>query len=731
MQNPQNQIDQALLTPQEEPNCVNNQSDQAESYAQQESSMSLTMKTIVYGLLAGLLSDEILLLLKRKNLSQEQASDEIDCPATQNASIPVSNNHHQISDEINFLYQYTLYFEPLLNNHSWSEFIEDYIAAPNAEDSYFIAALKKLGLTPIEMLTVSLTLMVEFDVITGRILACLQKPLAFSRPTLGLLNTVFAGIWPESSHVSMLNSFASHSISQLIQGRAFQLGLLKCLQSDLPLPEQSVITPLNLAIALTQQSATWPGTERLNCWSNMQGLSQSVVHQAQIQAAALAHFSEGILVIHSVARQEAVTAALIISEHLRQQMLLIHNWQQAHDGIAVLLNCHHLLPVLILENNLPENKKLPEIVGFQGPIIVIAGVDEFFACDSGQIIHWQIPYPNQQERKLLWSKYITDTALVDKLSCDHIHAASRIETLGQLAQHQARIAQREYIELSDIRSVAWLNDGGPMSGLAEPIRFQVDSEALVVRKQTRQELDLLKQRCMYREHLADNLGITFNARYQMGVKGLLVGPSGTGKTLAASWLASEIGLPLYRVDLASVTSKYIGETEKNLAKLLTQAEKDEIILLFDEADSMFGKRTDVKDANDRFANAQTNYLLQRIESYKGIVLLTSNSKTRFDEAFIRRLDAIIEFAHPEPSTRRAIWLKHLGTHHQLTTKEINQVAVKSDLTGGHIRNAVLAAAVLAKSESTPIQLSHIIQALTIEYRKLGKQISPELAQLIH
>lgn len=131
-----------------------------------------------------------------------------------------------------------------------------------------------------------------------------------------------------------------------------------------------------------------------------------------------------------------------------------------------------------------------------------------------------------------------------------------------------------------------------------------------------QELLQLVTRCQNRESLADKLGVTIQARYQTGVRALFLGTSGTGKTLAASWLATRLGMPLYRVDLASVISKYIGETEANLAKLLAKAEQSEIVLLFDEADALFGKRTDIKDANDRFANSQTNYLLQRIETYR-------------------------------------------------------------------------------------------------------------------
>jgi SpoVK/Ycf46/Vps4 family AAA+-type ATPase len=185
-------------------------------------------------------------------------------------------------------------------------------------------------------------------------------------------------------------------------------------------------------------------------------------------------------------------------------------------------------------------------------------------------------------------------------------------------------------------------------------------------------------------------------------------------------------MPLYRVDLAAVNSKYIGETEKNLAQLLAHAEQAEVVLLFDEADAIFGKRTEVKEANDRFANAQTNYLLQRIESFDGVTLLTSNSKSRFDAAFMRRLDLIIEFPLPGPDERRALWLSHLGNGHSLGMSQVNQLAAAVDLGGGHIRNAVLSAAVQAQARGTPIAYSDLAIAISDEYRKLGKQTPADL-----
>jgi len=284
--------------------------------------------------------------------------------------------------------------------------------------------------------------------------------------------------------------------------------------------------------------------------------------------------------------------------------------------------------------------------------------------------------------------------------------------------------------LSQIREAAWSGENSGLTSLAQPMTATISDKALIVRDYTQQQLNLLEQRCRLREGLSDQLGITLKAKYQTGVKALFIGPSGTGKTLASSWLSTKLGLPIYRVDLPSMISKYIGESEKNMAKLLAQAEREEVILLFDEADSLFSKRTDVKDSNDRYANTQTNYLLQRIETYEGIIVLTSNSKSRFDSAFTRRLDSIIQFTLPNPEERRLIWLNHLGTYHNLTKPDLNQLSVQCDFNGGHIRNVVLTAAVIAKQENKEVSMVHIVQSLISEYRKLGRQIPLEICQIL-
>jgi hypothetical protein len=340
---------------------------------------------------------------------------------------------------------------------------------------------------------------------------------------------------------------------------------------------------------------------------------------------------------------------------------------------------------------------------------------------------WTVPVAPKDERVKLWEAALGSRGIARALA-NHRHGSGRIAQLGRLARHRGALNGRARLLLEDVVAASWTAESGGLEALAQPIPDIIPDDALVMTPGLRDELERLLLRCRGREELIEGLGVSASAKYRPGVRALFTGPSGTGKTLAAGWLATRLGLPLYRVDLAAVTSKYIGETEKNLAQLLARAENGEVILLFDEADSMFGKRTDVKESNDRFANAQTNYLLQRIERYDGIVFLTSNNRSRFDPAFFRRLDVIIDFPVPGPAERRSIWQSHLGLNHLLSQRELNQLSASADLLGGNIRNAVLTSSMLARAENRPIAWPDILRALTDEYRKLGRQAPSELQQ---
>ena len=258
-------------------------------------------------------------------------------------------------------------------------------------------------------------------------------------------------------------------------------------------------------------------------------------------------------------------------------------------------------------------------------MLVATGLDGGWLLDGETPSVWRVPLPSAAERVAAWQAACGETALAQQLGNQHRHTQARIEQLCRAGE--ARRAQRGDAVLSGEHiHYAARHTHNELGTLAESLPDDVPDTALVLPTALRDELERVLVRCRLRDRLAEGLGVASRTRYHPGVRALFVGPSGTGKTLAAGWLATRLGMPLYRVDLAAVTSKYIGETEKNLAELIARAEHAEVILLFDEADSLFGKRTDVKDSNDRFANQQTNYLLQRIETYDGIALSTSNSR---------------------------------------------------------------------------------------------------------
>ena len=209
----------------------------------------------------------------------------------------------------------------------------------------------------------------------------------------------------------------------------------------------------------------------------------------------------------------------------------------------------------------------------------------------------------------------------------------------------------------------------------------------------------------------------------LGISALFAGPSGTGKTLAAEVVAGELGLDLYRIDLSQVVSKYIGETEKNLRRVFDAADEGGAVLLFDEADALFGKRSEVKDAHDRYANIEVGYLLQRMESYRGLAVLTTNLKDSLDTAFLRRLRFVVHFPFPEPAQRAEIWRRAFpaGTPTEgLDTARLARLSV----AGGNIRNIALGAAFLAADDGTPVRMLHLLAAARAEMAKQEKPLSP-------
>jgi SpoVK/Ycf46/Vps4 family AAA+-type ATPase len=270
-----------------------------------------------------------------------------------------------------------------------------------------------------------------------------------------------------------------------------------------------------------------------------------------------------------------------------------------------------------------------------------------------------------------------------------------------------------------VRAALRLLQGHALDRLASHVETVGDWNDLAVTASTRRELELLELRCRHRERLVDPGGTAERSGLAPGVRALFTGPSGSGKTLAARLLASVLRKDLYAVDLATIVDKYLGETEKNLEEILSRAEELDVVLLLDEGDALLGQRTDVRSSNDRYANLETNFLLQRLEVFDGVVVVTTNAGERIDPGFRRRIDVVVQFRMPDAADRWALWHLHLPYEHDVDTYFLEEVAARCTLTGGQIRNAVLHASLLAVERARPVGTVELEDAVRREYRKAG------------
>ena len=290
-------------------------------------------------------------------------------------------------------------------------------------------------------------------------------------------------------------------------------------------------------------------------------------------------------------------------------------------------------------------------------------------------------------------------------------------------------------DLADLQAGARSENATGLDRLARRVEPRASWADLVVPRSIRTQLGELASRARRRDIVLDEWRLGGGATHGRGVTALFAGDPGTGKTLSAEVVAAEVGLDLYVIDLSSVVDKYIGETEKNLDRIFRQADRINGVLLFDEADALFGQRSEVRDARDRYANVEIAYLLQRMEQFDGLAILTTNLRANIDEAFLRRLDAVIDFPMPEEAERLAIWAMHLPERVPVAPDvDLAFMASRFRLSGGHIRNICLTAAYLAAERDRRVTMADIVRGAEREYAKLGRltveaEFGPYLGQL--
>jgi hypothetical protein len=334
------------------------------------------------------------------------------------------------------------------------------------------------------------------------------------------------------------------------------------------------------------------------------------------------------------------------------------------------------------------------------------------------------PVPSLGERNGLWRLALDGdadglgdpaaTMISFRLSPEQVFRAA------QAARQQARSEDRA-LTAADLHSGARAQNAAGLDRLARRIQPNVGWDELVLTDLALTQLHELAARARHRDQVLDDWGMGARAAKGRGLTALFAGDSGTGKTISAEVIAHELGLDLYVIDLSTVVDKYIGETEKNLDRIFAEADRVNGVLLFDEADAIFGKRSEVKDARDRYANVEIAYLLQRMELFDGVAILTTNLRANLDEAFLRRLDVIVDFPMPEEDDRRRLWALHLRPSlPRAGDIDLDFLAAAFKLSGGNIRNICLAAAFLAAAGNRPVAMLDVIRATEREYQKLGR-----------
>ncbi len=370
---------------------------------------------------------------------------------------------------------------------------------------------------------------------------------------------------------------------------------------------------------------------------------------------------------------------------------------------------------------------LSALAVFRG-IVIVSGTCELRESRTRLSGIITIPFetPGWPERRLAWKAALRERGVrqhgpaLDALAECFRFNKSQIEDAAETAANLASY-RGEAVRIEHAFEAARLGSGHELASLTRKVIPVHGWSDIVLPENSLEQLREICRRVANRHQVMGKWGFDRKLSGGKGVNALFHGHSGTGKTMAAEVVAHELQLDLYKIDLAGLVSKYIGETEKNLDRIFAAAENSNAILLFDEADALFGKRSEVRDSHDRYANLEVSYLLQKMEQHEGVSILATNLKQNLDDAFLRRLSITVQFPFPDETSRRQIWTGIWPKETPLTDDvDAAWLAAKFVLSGGNIRNAALAAAYLAVEDKSAVTLSHVLRAVQGEFQKMGK-----------
>jgi len=579
--------------------------------------------------------------------------------------------------------------------------------------------VEEAGLSADELRGLIAVGIVEEDIRFGALFAALQEPLAARRPCIGVLGWLL-------SEPGGLPIDAWQACRTLLEA-----GLLQVENRADPRAEWLLRVPPAIWDAIRGHPFTKPAPGlTLQAASNFPQLEDLIlpnVLQKQVLRIPDLLTSDQVtaLVLRGMSGSGRRTTLGSIARTLNHDLLL---WETGTPGddtwrlLGPLATLTGAMPVLRCDPGPGETLDLPVLPGYSGPVGITLGRSGGLRGPlMAHALSLNIPPPDCEARRCFWqaTSVPVEPDTLEEIAIRFLLTGGHISRTASLAYAYAVLDNRSAITSADVQQATRALNRQALETLATALSPANGWSDLIVGGTTAHELKTLEARCHGREALRERTGPALNHSLNRGVRTLFSGPSGTGKTLAARALAAALQMDLYRVDLAAVVNKYIGETERNLNQVLSRAEELDVVLLLDEGDALMTNRTEVRNANDRYANLETNYLLQRLENYEGIIIITTNAGNRIDTAFARRLDVIIDFAPPEAAERWLIWQSHLPQSHTVSSLFLEEVAGRCALTGGQIRNAVLHATLLALGDGSQVGDAHLEATVQREYRKAG------------
>ncbi len=512
--------------------------------------------------------------------------------------------------------------------------------------------------------------------------------------------------------------------SLLEQGPAFVSGLIRT-SGDVPFFERTI----HLAEAL------WSVLHGIDVWPDVLDAARGPVATSGMggwlaagpparAAAALAEGAPVTVLVTARTSSIALDRAAAIARHARVGGVRLTPRRPVDAEVLQLAGVHTLARGLVPLLAIPPAERgptdVPEFDRLAGPVVLAAVAGSVRVAGTRPLLTVPVTPLPAVSRRRMWSELLPELAnhapeLASRHPIEPAEAALTAVDVRKIEGLEGRA-----MTMSDVSASVRARAGLTLSSGVNLLHPQATWDQLVLSDDKLRQLRQALGRLRHQSLVLDEWGFLAGRRGARGVRMMFSGPPGTGKTLSAEVMAAELGVDLLTVDISRVVSKWIGETEKNLAEVFDAAERSQAVLFFDEADALFSKRTEVSDAHDRYANLETAYLLARLEGFEGLAVLASNLKSNIDPAFLRRLEFVIDFRPPSAEEREDLWRCHLPPGAPLSPNvDLRALAARFTVVGALIRNAATAAAFAAAEDDEPIGQHHLVEAMRTEYEKAG------------